>query len=86
MKANSHPSFEEVVKDRDQTFIEFVRSGDLNPVREYCQKWGVPIPDNEQVLMAGVYKAVQEIVGIPDDIKQMAAEKCIALGFKPYAF
>lgn len=76
-------NMEKFVQERDRAFTEFVKSGDLKAVRKYCRKYGVRIPENERVFKAGIYKAVQECLGIPQDVKDMAAVKCVELGFSP---
>lgn len=72
------------VKDRDSAFCEFVKTGNLKAVQKYCRKYGVSMPGNERVLKAGIYKAVQQCTGIPQDVKDIAAERCKELGFSPY--
>lgn len=72
------------VHERDRAFTEFVKTGDLKAVRKYCRKYGVKIPVNERVFKAGIYKAVQECRGIPQDVKDLAAVKCVELGFSPF--
>ena len=69
--------------ERNQIFSDFVVTDDLSNVYLFCQIYHIPIPADEAVLKAGVYKAVQECTDIPKDIKAMAREKCMALGFKP---
>ena len=71
------------VKDRDAAFIAFVLHDDWQPVREYCHLYGVEMPDNQDVMAAGIYKAVQEVTTIPDEVKDIAAMKCLKLGFSP---
>ena len=77
-------NMEKFVQDRDRAFTEFVKTGDLKAVRKYCRKYRVKIPENERVFKAGIYKAVQECRGIPQDVKDLAAVKCAELGFEPY--
>ena len=38
---------------------------------------------NECVMKAGIYKAVSGCTNIDQKVKELAREKCIALGFKP---
>ena len=71
------------VKERDVAFIHFVKTDDLSKVKAYCKKYDVPIPKSKQVLMAGVYKAVVAITSIPEDIRTMAMQKCLKIGFNP---
>ena len=74
----------EFVKDRDAAFTAFVLNDDWEPVKEYCSTYGVPMPDNPDVMAAGIYKAVQCITNMPDEVKVKAAMKCVKLGFTPF--
>lgn len=71
------------VRDRDTTFTNAVLHDDWDGVRAYCKHYGMKLPQNEKVMKAGIYKAVQECTNIPKDVKVLAAEKCVSLGFKP---
>ena len=71
------------VRERDAAFIHFVKTDDLSNVRAYCKKWDVQMPKSKRVLMAGVYKAVVSTTSIPEDIRTMAMQKCLKLGFNP---
>lgn len=70
-------------QDRDGAMIAAVMHDDWNEVRKYCKKYGVALPNDERIMKAGIYKAVQEIIDIPQEVKAVARQKCIALGFKP---
>jgi hypothetical protein len=76
--------YKQFVKDRDEAFIDFVKTGDTKKVREYCKKYGVVMPRDRKVFAAGIYKAVQECVYIPEDVKTLAMQKCVAIGFNPF--
>ena len=71
-------------RERDAAFIHFVKTDDLSKVRAYCKKWGVQMPKSKKVAAAGVYKAVAVTTSIPEDIKIMAMQKCLKLGFNPF--
>ena len=71
------------VKERNDAFVEFVKTGDRKKVLKYCNKYGVAIPKNSKVFAAGIYKAVQQVTDIPAEIKDMAFQKCVELGFSP---
>lgn len=71
------------VIDRDRAFTAAVVNDDWQAVMMYLRKYGMEIPDNERVLKGSIYKAVQECTNIPQDVKKLAAEKCIKLGFAP---
>lgn len=71
-------------KERDAAFIDFVQTGSKKKMIAYCKKYGVPIPGNDKIFAAGVYKAVQECRDIPEEIKALAMQKCIEIGFEPF--
>lgn len=51
--------------ERDDAMTAAVMDDDWDAVRRYCKKYKVPLPSNEKVMKAGIYKAVQEIIGLP---------------------
>lgn len=69
--------------ERDRAFVEFVKTGETDKVIKYCKKYGVPIPKDEKIMAAGIYKAVQHCTNIPEDIKVLAMQKCMDIGFNP---
>ena len=74
----------EFVKERDAAFADFVLTGSTKKLRKYCNKYGIPMPRNKKVLAAGVYKAVCATTSISNDIKDVAFQKCLELGFSPF--
>lgn len=72
------------VKDMDEAFIAFILNDDWEPVKQYCATYGISMSENPDVMAAGIYKAVQEVTTMPDDIKVKAAMKCMQLGFTPF--
>lgn len=70
-------------QERDNAIIDFVLNDDLTKYKEYCKKYKVPMPSNELILKASIYKASQHCLFIPADIKELARKKCIELGFRP---
>lgn len=71
------------VRERDIAFIEFVQTGKTDKVRRYCRKYGIAIPKERKILAAGIYKAVIATTSIPEDIKLLAMQKCLEMGFSP---
>lgn len=74
------------LKDRHTAYMTAILQDDWEGVKGYCRKYGVsplPLKDEEVILKAAVYKAAQECTDIPDEVKAIAREKCIAIGFKP---
>lgn len=72
-------------QDRDKAFTAFVLNDDWKAVRWYMRKYGIVEHLNDTVMKAGILKAVQEIPSIPEDVKAKAAQKCIEMGFSPFA-
>lgn len=75
---------EQFVKDRNAAFTAFVLNDDWWPVKEYCTNYGIAMPENPDVMAAGIYKAVQEVKDIPNEVKVKAAIKCVRLGLSPF--
>ena len=71
------------VRERDIAFIEFVQTGKTDKVRRYCRKYGIAIPKERKIRAAGIYKAVIATTSIPEDIKLLAMQKCLEMGFSP---
>ena len=71
-------------EERDKAFIDAVVNDKWDKVRKYSKKYGVPIPPKRNVMKAGVYKAVQYCTNIPEDVKTLAMQKCLMLGFNPF--
>lgn len=73
-----------IVKERDEAFIDVVQTGSLTRLKKYAKKYGIPMPKDERVALAGVYKAVQHCNNIPQEIKDKAFCECLKLGFSPF--
>ena len=69
---------------RDKAMIKAVMEDDWSGIIRECKEDGVPIPDDPRVMKAGIYKAVQYCTKIPQDVKETAMLKCLALGFNPF--
>ena len=75
---------DDFAKERDEAFIDFVVTGNSEKLDIYCKKYRLPMPEKENVKAAGVYKAVQYCVSIPEDVKALALQKCVDMGFMPF--
>lgn len=73
-------------RERDRVFTDFVRSGDIEPVRAFCTMHRMPFPDDDRAFRCAIFKAVQYCTDIPAAVKQLAAEKCRELGMDPHPF
>ena len=74
----------EFVKERDEAFTEAVVNGHWNMVRKFAKKYyGENIP-KDKLMKVGVYKAVQYCTDIPEEVKVLAMQKCLSLGFSPF--
>lgn len=72
-----------LLADRKKAFEEAVVNDDFSYFRKYCKKYGAPIPEDEKVMKAGIYKAVQVCIDISEEVKETAFLKCVELGFSP---
>ena len=75
---------EQFAAERDEALTYFVKTGDDSKMRKHCAKFGQQVPKSRKVFHASMYKAVRYCTNIPDDIKQLAWEKCLQIGFMPY--
>lgn len=72
------------LRDRKEAFTKAVMEDNWDYVRVYCDRYGVPIPADEKIMKAGIYKAVQVCTDIPKEVKDKAFMKCLELGFSPF--
>ena len=71
-------------KERDKAFTDAVVNDKWDGVKRYAKKYGAPLPKSEKVMKAGIYKAVQYCTSIPEDVKTLAIQKCLEMGFNPF--
>lgn len=83
---NKTHSFSDFVRERDAAFTDFVLTGNLEKFEAYCKKNGIKHPTDERVIAGGIYKAVQQCTNIPQEVKDIAAKKCLEIGMSPYVF
>ena len=72
------------VRERHDAFISAVVYDDWDKMKEYNKKYGVPMPKDEKIMKAGVYKACQYCTDISEEVKGIAMQKCLELGFNPF--
>jgi len=53
---------EEFVKERNEAFL----SKDKDKIMEYCEKYDIQVPDNEDDFWAGVHKAICNLFLLED--------------------
>lgn len=56
-------SFDEYVKDRDEAFLSL----DETKIRDFMQKYGIPEPEDDEVLWIGVHKIITVIRSATDE-------------------
>ena len=71
-------------EERDKAFIDAVVNDNWDGVRAYMKKYGMPPASSDTVMKAGIYKAVQYCTNIPEDVKTLAMQKCVKMGFNPF--
>lgn len=74
----------EFVKERDIAIIEYVKTGNKKRLMAYFEKYHIPYSDNEKVFEIAVYKAALGCNNIPEDIKNIARIRLIAMGCSFY--
>ena len=70
-------------KERDKAFTDAVVNDNWDGVRAYMKKYGMPA-SSDTVMKAGIYKAVRYCTSIPEDVKTLAMQKCLEMGFNPF--
>ena len=70
-------------KERDKAFTDAVVNDKWDGVRTYMNKYGFS-SSSDTVMKAGIYKAVQYCTDIPEDVKTLAMQKCVKMGFNPF--
>lgn len=81
---NRIPSLSDFVKERNEALFSL----DKEKIKKYAKKYGVPLPRNELVFWAGVYKSIIAITDAPMELKADAAlwlgenGFCIGLGYE----
>lgn len=58
------------VKDRDEAFFSL----DKDKIIAFCKKYNAPIPENDLVFWAGIYKSILVITTAPQDLKEKAGK------------
>ena len=53
---------EEFIKDRNEAFA----SGNEEKVREYCRKYDIEIPTDDEIFKAGMHKSICNMYLMPD--------------------
>lgn len=74
------------IKERDMALITLVMRGRKNKLKKYARKYGVDIPKDENVLMAGACKALLGSTSayIKEYHRNKAMYWLIAHGMKPW--
>ena len=70
-------------EERDKAFTDAVVNDNWDGVRAFSEKYRMSA-SSDTVMKAGVYKAVQYCTNIPEDVKILAIEKCVEMGFNPF--
>ena len=71
------------VEERDKTITDAVVDDNWDGVRAYMKKYRIPASD-DTVMKVGIYKAAQYCTSIPEDVKTIAMQKCVKMGFSPF--
>lgn len=69
-------------KERNEAITAAVMEDKWDKMYAYVRKYGVPMPIHEIAFKAGTYKAAHDIPALPQEVRDTADRKAIALGFK----
>ena len=83
MRRATMTSIKTYVKKRDEAVRRAVLYDDWDGVRALCAKYMIPMPTDEVLFRAGIYKSASGITNLSEEVRKLAAEKCIELGFSP---
>ena len=72
-------NMKQFLRDRDNALLSL----DKEKIVAYCNKYGVPIPDNELVFWAGVHKGIIAMNASTAEQKRNSAMWLVEHGFKP---
>ena len=67
------------VKERNKAMFSL----DEKKIKAFCRKWGVPIPENENVFWAGVHKVILHTTASTDAQKAHSLLWLVMHGFSP---
>ena len=70
-------------KERDKAFTDAVVNDNWDGVKAFSEKYRMSA-SSDTVMKAGVCKAVQYCTNIPEDVKTLAMQKCVKMGFNPF--
>ena len=70
-------------EERNKAFTDAVVNDNWDGVRAFMEKYRMSA-SSDTVMKAGIYKAVQYCTNIPEDVKILAIEKCVKMGFSPF--
>ena len=70
------------VQERDEAMF----SQDKDKIMTYLKKYNIPIPKNDLVFWAGIYKSILVITTAPQDLKEKAGKWLDEHGFSREIF
>ena len=70
-------------KERDKAFTDAAVNDNWDGVRAFMEKYRMSA-SSDTVMKAGIYKDVQYCTNIPEDVKTLAMQKCLEMGFNPF--
>lgn len=70
------------VKERNEAFFSL----DKDKIIAFCKKYNIPIPKNDLVFWAGIYKSILVITTAPQDLKEKAGKWLDEHGFSREIF
>ena len=72
-------NLKQFVADRDEALLSL----DRKKIEQYCKKYGVTMPTDEEAFWRGVHKAICACTTIPFEVRQKSADWLFKHGSKP---
>lgn len=72
-------SREKFIKERNEALFSL----DEKKIRRYCKKYSVTIPRDEEVFWRRIYKAICNVEGAPQEVKEKAMARLKKHGSTP---
>lgn len=72
-------SLKRFVEERDEVLVTL----DRKKIEKFYQKYGVAMPENDEVFWRGVHKAIANIKTLPKDVRGRSIEWLLLHGSSP---
>lgn len=72
-------SLKRFVEERNEALVSL----DREKIEQYAKKYGIEMPENDEVFWRGVHKAIANITTLPDDVRMRSVDWLLEHGSSP---